>query len=451
MSQISKIKYSDILEAQRFDAEYFKPEYLKMYNLLKKKEHLLFEDVAFITDGIHSSIDFDDKSNILLFSAKAPKENFFDTSGLGFISKEQHNKNPRTALQAGDVIISTVGTIGNCATVTEDLLPANSDRHVGIIRPNSISSYFISTFLLSKYGRMQSQRNTVGNVQPNLYIKDMKGFIMPMFSGSFQVKVEKMVKNAHQKKNQSKKLYQEAEELLLSELGLLYYAPKQSLAFSATKKDVAEAERFDAEYFQPKYAEIIEKIEKYKGGYDTVANIFSRKKGVEVGSEAYVDKGKDFIRVSDFSEQGIENSGKKISEKVFEELREKHQPKKGEILYTKDGTIGRSYLVKDEINGILSGAFLRLNLKKEYKDFEKEALVLILNSVLCRSQVDQLSGGALIAHLKPSDFESFRIPLLSKSLQEKIARKITESHQLRKESRELLEKAKRMVEEEIEK
>ena len=120
-------------------------------------------------------------------------------------------------------------------------------------------------------------------------------------------------------------------------------------------------------------------------------------------------------------------------------------------MYTKDGTIGRSYLVKDEINGILSGAFLRLNLKKEYKDFEKEALVLILNSVLCRSQVDQLSGGALIAHLKPSDFESFRIPLLSKSLQEKIARKITESHQLRKESRELLEKAKRMVEEEIEK
>ena len=36
MAQISIIKKSDISEAHRFDAEYFKPEYLQEENLLVK-------------------------------------------------------------------------------------------------------------------------------------------------------------------------------------------------------------------------------------------------------------------------------------------------------------------------------------------------------------------------------------------------------------------------------
>ncbi|MDR1944694.1 MAG: hypothetical protein LBQ59_01000 [Candidatus Peribacteria bacterium] len=48
------------------------------------------------------------------------------------------------------------------------------------------------------------------------------------------------------------------------------------------KSDVEQAQRYDAEYFQPKYAEIIEKIENYAGGYGEVKNLVSRKKGIEV-------------------------------------------------------------------------------------------------------------------------------------------------------------------------
>ena len=76
--------------------------------------------------------------------------------------------NPRTALRKNDVIISTVGTIGNCAVVDESILPANSDRHVGIIRiKNEYSSYVLSTFFLSKFGRIQTMREATGNVKLN--------------------------------------------------------------------------------------------------------------------------------------------------------------------------------------------------------------------------------------------------------------------------------------------
>jgi len=273
---------------------------------------------------------------------------------------------------------------------------------------------------------------------------------IPILSQSFQLQIEKIVKSAYQKQTQSKQLYKEAEEALLKELDLLNYKSEHILSFETTKKETDEARRFDAEYFQPKYEEIIKKIEKYKNGWDYVRNIVHRKKGVEVGSEAYQQDGMSFGRVADCSRSGIEKTGKKISKELYQELKKDYQPKQNDILFTKDGTIGLSYVVKEEFEVILSGAFLRLSIKDKYQTFEKECLSLIFNSIISKMQVEKLSGGAIIAHLKPSDFEKFKIPLINLKIQKQIAKKIQESHKLRKESKELLEKAKRRVEEKIE-
>ena len=75
---------------------------------------------------------------------------------------------------------------------------------------------------------------------------------------------------------------------------------------------------------------------------------------------------------------------------------------------------------------------------------------MILNSVICKSQIQQLSGGAIIAHLKPSDFDTFKIPLIKPGVQQQIAEKIKLSHQLRRESKDLLALAKTKVEQAIE-
>jgi restriction endonuclease S subunit len=217
------------------------------------------------------------------------------------------------------------------------------------------------------------------------------------------------------------------------------------------KSDIIEARRFDAEYFQPKYFDIIKKIQEHSGGFDVIKNIVCWKKGIKVGKSAYTEIGKDFVRVSDISMNGIEISNRKISNTLFTEIKDTFQPKKNEILFTKDGTIGISYLLKENVEGVISSAFLRLTLKNDYQGFEKECLTLILNSIICKLQIKQLSGGAIIAHLKPSDFEKFKIPLIKQSIQIKISEKITLSHKLRKESQDLLELAKTKVEEEIEK
>ena len=94
-----------------------------------------------------------------------------------------------------------------------------------------------------------------------------------------------------------------------------------------------------AEYFQPKYEEIMKRIEKYIQEVLIPLKIWLKwKKGFEVGSESYLEYGKKFVRVSDFSKYGIERTNKYISEDLFKRLKEKFQPQSGEILFTKDGT-----------------------------------------------------------------------------------------------------------------
>lgn len=69
--------------------------------------------------------------------------------------------------------------------------------------------------------------------------------------------------------------------------------------------------------------------------------IVDYKKGREVGSSNYVNKGIPFIRVSDINDNdlNLKQTNKKIHESLFKELKENFCPKKGELLYTIVGTI----------------------------------------------------------------------------------------------------------------
>lgn len=455
MSQISYIKYADVKEARRYDAEYFKP-----FNLLSEKliTNLNFSNLEnlgkFIIGPFGSTIkveDYTEKKQYKYIRGKDVKNGVLIDVDNSAITKEKFDSLPKYHLKNNDILITVVGTLGNVAIYRDSFGPAIFSCKSTIFRSNKIKPEFLMIFLDTKYGKSLLMRNERGAIQKGFNLPDLKHIPVPIFSDKFYESIDSLVLLSHQKQTRSKQLYREAEEILLRELGLLNYTVKHNLAFATTKKEIDQAGRYDAEYFQPKYKKIIEKIENYEGGCDVAGEIVKWKKGIEVGTDAYMETGKDFIRVSDFSIYGISESNRKISDRAFEDLKKNFQPKQGEILFTKDGTIGISYALKEDIEGILSGAFLRLTLKEKYKNFEKECLSLILSSILCKMQVEKLSGGALIAHLKPSDFETFKIPLIKSSIQKQIAGKIQESHKLRKESKELLEEAKRKVEEEIEK
>jgi type I restriction enzyme S subunit len=205
--------------------------------------------------------------------------------------------------------------------------------------------------------------------------------------------------------------------------------------------------RLDAEYYQPKYDEILEKVRQFKysnlGGKNGLVDIF---KSIEPGSEAYQSEGIPFVRVSNMTKNEISQPEIKLDKEKFENIK---KPKKDDILLTKDGSVGTAYKYQKDEDFITSGAVLHLTVK-DTNLISPDYLTLVLNSKIVQLQAQRDAGGSIIQHWKPSEIEAVLIPLLPTQAQTKIAELIQTSFALRTESKDLLERAKREVEEEIE-
>jgi len=444
---ISIVESSELEGSTRLEAEYYRPSYLSLMDSLRDASNVQLGNIAFVTDGIHASIDYDDKSKIRCLSAQSVKNNYFDLSANTFISGKQHKINLRTSLKSGDVILSSVGTIGNCAVVTEDILPANADRHVAIIRllTSGLSPFYLSVFLNSKYGGFQTLREATGNVQLNLFIDKIKRLVIPQLK--IQREIGELAQKAHRLLLSANSFYSQAESLLLNELGIKDIDLSHEPCYEVSSGNVLSANRIDAEYYQPKYERIIEAIKKYP--YKFIGDMFRLVKGIEPGSSVYRDEGKPFIRVSNLSKFEInDNNQQYLSEETYSTLKTSYQPLNGELLLSKDATPGIAFHVKEPIEGIISGGILRLqatfNVKREY-------ICLVINSIVGQSQIERDSGGSVINHWKPTQVKNTLIPLLPDKIQEKIESLCLESHSARRQAKQLLEEAKRKVENMIEK
>ena len=172
------------------------------------------------------------------------------------------------------------------------------------------------------------------------------------------------------------------------------------------------------------------------------------KKGFEPGSEAYQEEGKLFIRVSSLSKFGVDDKDQKyLNDELYQQLKKDFEPQMGEVLLTKDASPGVAYVVKEPIEGIISGGILRLKAKD---NLDVEYLALCIDSIVGKMQAERDAGGSVIAHWKPEQIKNILIPVLPKETQQKIAELVRKSHEARKKSKELLEEAKRKVETSIE-
>lgn len=258
-TEVMLSKLAEDNDVLRIDAEYFGKSVLAAIHRLQSLKAQPLATLARITDGIHTSLPFVDDGEVKVLSAKHPKDNFIDCGQFETITAEFHADNPRTALRENDVVLSTVGTIGNAAVVTKDVLPANSDRHIGIIRTGADgpNPYFVSTVLISRYGRIQSVRETTGNVQPNLFISKIGRLLIPRFSTEVETAVADQVQQAYATRKLAENHLHIAEQTLLHALGLDTWTPPEALSYVRSSSDAFTAGRLDAEYFHPEKAQAL--------------------------------------------------------------------------------------------------------------------------------------------------------------------------------------------------
>jgi restriction endonuclease S subunit len=92
---------------------------------------------------------------------------------------------------------------------------------------------------------------------------DLYNIPVPLASPDFQSKIAEFVQEAHEQRELSKSLYAEAENILLSELGLIDWQPSEENIAEKMSEEVELFGRCDAEFFQPKYDELFWKLKKF--------------------------------------------------------------------------------------------------------------------------------------------------------------------------------------------
>jgi len=434
------------------DAEYHQKENIKRDSILTKKGYSRIGEFAYVTDGIHTSIDYCDNSNIRLFSATTPRENYFDLSRDVYISKKAHEANPRTALKEDDIIISTVGTIGNCAVVNKSVLPANSDRHVGIIRikNDEFLPRFISTFLLTRYGRFQTLRESTGNVQLNLFLYKIRELKIPNLSHKFQSKIEELIVACDTKIGNSNDKYSQAENLLMTELGLENFNPSNGkISIKSLKESFLKTGRLDSEYYQPKYEIVEEKLNEI--GVEKLENICSLINYGTVPTSPYVKNSNSVPYIKGMNLKNCFVDGELDEIENVENLQDKFFTKENDIIISQMGTVGdvgivtkeqenylfasftiRARLNDDRFNPYFVGAYIQ-NVAKEYYLYRNIALASV------RQNTDLPT------------IKNMPIPLVKKDIQDEIASYIWQSMEYSKKAKELLKISTKAVEIAIEK
>ncbi|KKR56825.1 hypothetical protein A3B52_02110 [Candidatus Curtissbacteria bacterium RIFCSPLOWO2_01_FULL_41_28] len=458
--QYSIIQKSQLEGANRLDAEYYQPEYLQLINNLEKtKAYKPWSEIdsKFITGPFGSEFNVEnyvEDTDYRYVRGKDVKEFFLLDDDNVYIPSGDFERLKKYSLQKGDILISVVGTLGNTSVVDESATPAIFSCKSTVFRTNTIDPFYLIAYLNCKYGKSLLQRSVRGHVQTGLNIDDLKSLLIFVPSQQQQDKIAPLVIEARQSLEDSKLFYSQAENLLLEELGLGDFKPEESLSYVVHFRETQEANRVDAEYFDPKYEKVEKILSKFK--QQRLEDLSSLISYGTVPTSPYVKEGGiTYVKGEDIQNCFIDYSKLVYLEKEStKKLPQKVYLKANDIVISQMGTVGRAALATKAEEGWLFASFtIRARLTNEaIKILDPLYLTLFINNVsrpyyLLR----RIAQASVRQNTDLPTIRDLRVPILPKSTQQKIADLVRKSHEARKKSKALLKEAKRKVEEMIEK
>ena len=441
--QYSVVDYQSIVDAShslRFDAEFFRPDYLQIQRRL--------EDI-----GSHKLIDF----QVNIRHPKEIKRNYVDngvlflraqnvrplsidlTSNPVYISEEDAERLRDNTVHYKDILITRSGAnAGQCAIYLEDS-PAISSSHTFILKSGNLNPFFLSIFLNTKYGTALIEKGKYGSAQPEVAPYFLYQIPVPNWNNLPSVIEETYLQSKHLTEL-SKIRYAETQVLLLSELGLADWQPKHRLTFDTDYASMQRAERIDADYFQPKYDEVVNAIKNYPKGWGTIA---SRVHLRDSNSKPEPEMEYKYIELANIGSSS-EIKGCMVEQGQDLPSRARCQVKVGDVIVSSvKGSLESIALITEEYdNALCSTGFHAINSDV----INSETLLVFLKSSVGQLQLKKGCSGTILTAINRDEFSKIVVPTIRAEKQTEIQQKVVESFNLRKYAKDLLECAKRAVE-----
>ena len=444
MISYSIIQKSQLEGALRLDAEYYQPEYLEVAKILQSTHHKNFDEVVSnIINGAEIR-EYVEEDGLPYLRVSDIKEFFIDLSSVVYVTKESKIKQ-NIKLKEDDILLSRSGSLAIAAVVTPDLSDSIISSHLMRISVRGINPYFLVTFLNSKFGKAQIMQRNNGTIVPEINHPSLKSLSVPILSEDTQKEIEKIVRNAYEKVQESNKIYSQAEDLLLEELGIKDFEIDDDLSYIVNLSEIKSAHRADAEYFQPKYDKLVERIKKH--GADPLLSL-AQNVAARFNPKSQPTKLFQYVELSNItSSVGTIDGFSEVSGDEAPSRAKRVLKTNDVILSSVEGSLEKVALAGKEQEGYLaSNGFFQFR----SKDILPEVLLVLAKSFILQMQFGKETAGTILTAVPKEAVKNIVVPKVDKSTQQKIADLVQKSHEARKKAKELLEEAKQKVENAIE-
>ncbi len=400
----------------RLDAEYYQPSHLALEKKLNKIKLVSIRNACGAIDcsAFYPSIvphyNFDGIGIPFLRVNEIQNGLLHLTTDTAFLPQKilDDNKSTIAKCKPGDLIIAKGGnSLGKVALLTEEYPIYSVCRDVIVLRTQTLDElnrYYLWIFLHSNVGQQILLRTASQTGQPHLTVEALYQLDIPFFSPDYQDKFEFLYNKSQELKALSITRYGQAQTLLLSELGLSNWQPKHQLFFVKNYSDTDKANRIDAEYFQPKYDEIVNAIKGYPGGWDVLTNL------VKVNDRNInpVDNAEyKYIELSNIAGNG------EITDCMIEEgrnlpSRARRIVATGDVIVSSiEGSLSSIALIEKEYDQALcSTGFYVVN----STFFNSETLLVILKSMVGQLQLKKGCSGTILTAINNDELTRVVLP-----------------------------------------
>ncbi len=463
MPVIATVSASSTSTARRFDSEYFKPEYLALSSRLGKLTTESITALSEVSDGNHASVSEHFSSDPSVGPRYLRGQDiggfFLGDANPVYIPHSIYDSLRRSQMQPGDVLLSIVGTIGSLSLVPKDAPLLTGSCKIAILRPrrDRISPEYLAAFLASRYGQFQIHRQTRGAVQMGLILEDMR-FLRVARLGKAESPISKHVEKAYTHISGAKTLYTSAQRMLEEEMGLDKIDLSHRVGYEARLSETFQARRWDSEFYKPKYRRVMDAVLKAKKvrveRFVPVGRLISYLTNGHTPLHHDLGVGEvPFLTAEHVSDFRLDfETDRRILRRHHETELARAALRNGDILLTIKGKVGNCAVVRDcpeAANINQDVALIRLRNGVHLYFF-----AAWFNSLMGKHLVEQRSTGGINPFLGLANLRGMPFPILAPKehtrIGDLIQGTVDKGYAAEREASQLLERAKRRVEELIE-
>jgi restriction endonuclease S subunit len=205
---------SDVMTVDRLDSDYWSTRYLKLIDKLTAIPNIKLAELCSFSNGATPRGAHYLKAGIPFLRIQNIEKNRLELDDVVFIEEDTHNNLlRRSQLHPGDVLITITGRIGTASIVPDDMPEGNINQHIVRLRlkNKNINPYYLSAFLNSQAGLLQTEREAYGTTREALPYYCLERIIIPFASNDIQKYVEMKIRGAETANQDARDLLNEAK------------------------------------------------------------------------------------------------------------------------------------------------------------------------------------------------------------------------------------------------